>query len=143
MFEEMQMDEGIAFIEPLRLTSAWITILSFALFVLCFWPAVIGKIRLRIYPKVVRLISWAIILAVLIFLLLIVDLVDTHMGVNFSAPDVAYGIITLIIILVIGVHLLLSVRIDKNDLNNREKMLKLECRLVELEEKLNQQQESN
>ncbi len=141
IFEELQFEDKVAIIEPLRLASTWLMFLSIGLLLLCLWPAIIGKIGLRIYPKVVRLVSWVIILAVIIFSLLTVDIMDNHMDVDLSPSDVTYGVVTLLLILVIGVHLLLSVRIDKNDLNNKESLLELQCRLAELEEKIGQGEE--
>ncbi len=138
MFEEMQIEHEMTFIEPLRLASMWLTFLSIGLLLLCLWPAFIGKIGLRIYPKLVRLVSWVIILVILIFSFMVIDLLDSQMGFKLSPSDVVYGFASMILVIVIGVHMLLSVRIDRNNLKNKEKSLELECRLTELEEKLNQ-----
>ena len=137
MFEELQIEDGVTFIEPLRLVSMWLMFLCTGLLLLCLWPAIVGKIRLKVYPKVLRLLSWVIISAILILFLLVVGFMNSQMGFKLSPSDVAYGGGALILILVIGAHLLVSVRIDSIDLKNKEKSLELECRLAELEEKLN------
>lgn len=138
MLEEMQIEYEMVFVEPLRLASMWLAFLGIGLLLLCLWPVIVGKIGLRIYPKLVRLVSWAIILVILMLSFTAFDFLESQMEFKLSSSGAAYGFALMILVVVIGVHMLLSVRIDSIDLKNKEKSLELECRLTELEEKLNQ-----
>ncbi len=135
-FEEMHFLYDDRQIEPLRLASKWAMFLSIVLFGLSLWPAICGKIGLRFYPKAVRFIFWILILSVAVLLLATFGYLggQTDSGVE---PEFI-GVLSLVaIILVMGVYMLLSGRIDRGDLKNKIKTLELEYRLCEMEEKLN------
>lgn len=144
MFEEMQIKYELRYAEPLRLASTWAMLLCILLVGLSLWPAIRGKVGLRLYPKAVRFIFCLLILAITLLSFAIVDFLnnETDFHLSDSAIDVAGAAITTVLFIVMSVYLLLSGRIDRGGLENKAKMLELEYRLAELEEKLASGQES-
>lgn len=139
VFEELQIKHELTTAEPLRLASTWAMFLSMVLIVLCLWPAIRGKIGLRFYPKVVRFVFWILILAVVMVIVATFSMwssVEDSPLVG-SAMQIS-GVLTLVVMVVVmGAYMLLSGRIDRGDLKIKAKTLELECRVAELEEKLN------
>ena len=141
MFEEMQMKYDVGYIEPLRLASMWAMFLGAALIVLSLWPAIRGKVGLRFYPKVIRFIFWILILVIFTLYFATFDMIEEHVQPGISSEIMwIFSMMTLVIVM--GVYLLLSGRIDCGDMKNKAKTLELEYRLAELEEKLASSQES-
>lgn len=140
MFEEIQIKHDLSYAEPLRLTSTWAMFLSLALIVLALWPAIRCKMGLRFYPKVIRFVFWILILAVVLMLLATFNFIGRDADSPIAGLSVELsGILTLVaMVVVMGVYMLLSGRIDRGDLQNKAKTLELEYRIAELEEKFNQ-----
>lgn len=138
-FEELQIKHEIAYLEPLRLVSMWAMFLSAALIVLCLWPAIRGKVGLRFYPKLIRFIFWILILAVVTLICTSFDMIEEHVQSGIST-EVVWVSTMVTMVVVMGVYMLLSGRLDRGDLENKVKSLELEHRVAELEEKLNQGQ---
>ena len=143
MFEEMQIDYQKSHIEPLRLASMWAMYLAMTLVILSMWPAIRGKVGLRFYPKAVRFIAWLLILAVVLLCFATVNVLnDEIFKITNPMIDILGATIISVLIIIMSIYLLLSGRIDRSDLKNKEKSLQLESRLTELEEKLNQKNNS-
>lgn len=140
LFEELQIKYELIYAEHLRLASTWAMFLSMALIVLCLWPAIRGKVGLRFYPKAVRFVSWVLILAVVLLSFAAVEFLNQQevLRLSDSVLDVLGAAILSILMIIMGTYMLLSGRIDRGDLHNKTKMLELEYRLAELEEKLRQ-----
>ena len=134
MFKEIQIKHEIGYLEPLRLASTWAMFLSLALVLLSLWPAIRGKVGLRFYPKIVRFVFWILILTITVLFCTILELFEKTGGISPVLAAWIFTVMTLVI--VIGVYMLLSGRIDRGDLKNKEKTLELEYRVSELEEKL-------
>ena len=137
VFEELQIKHELSSVEPLRLASMWAMYLSMALIALCLWPAIRGKIGLRFYPKVVRFVFWILILAVVMMIVATFSIWSSteDSPLAGSAMQIS-GVLTLVVMVVVmGVYMLLSGRIDRGDMKNKIKTLELEYRIAELEEK--------
>lgn len=144
MFEELQIEHGAPYIEPLRLASMWAMYLAMGLVILSMWPAIRGKVGLRFYPKAVRLVAWLLIFAVVLLCFATVNILNEEIY-KISNPMIGMlgATIISVLIIIMSIYLLLSGRIDSSDLKNKEKSLQLESRLTELEEKLNQKNNSH
>lgn len=130
LFEHLQMREGVPAVEPLRLSLMWAMILSAALAVFALWPALRGRVGRRLYPKAVRILFW--LLALAIFSASFGAL--SFMEADFRSPVEIPVILTIFLFMLLaGVYLLLSGRIDRGDLDTRARMLELEYRIAELE----------
>ena len=138
-FEELQIKHELSYAEPLRLASTWAMFLSVALIVLCLWPAIRGKVGLRFYPKVIRIVSWMLILAIVLLTFATVDFArhETDFQTADSTIDILGATIISLLIIIMSFYMLLSGRIDRGYMNNKAKTLELEYRIAELEEKLN------
>lgn len=137
VFEELQIKHELSNVEPLRLASMWAMYLSMALITLCLWPAIRGNVGLRFYPKVVRFVFWILILAVVMMIVATFSIWSSaeDSPLAGSAMQIS-GVLTLVVMVVVmGVYMLLSGRIDRGDMKNKIKTLELEYRIVELEEK--------
>ena len=79
-----------------------------------------------------------LILAIVLLGFATVDFVryETDFETADSTIDILGAVIISLLIIIMGIYTLLSVRIDRGYLKNKEKTLELECRLTELEEKL-------
>jgi uncharacterized membrane protein YhaH (DUF805 family) len=137
VFEQLQIENQLSYAEPIRLVSMWAMYLSFLLIILLLWPAIRGKIGLRFYPKIVRLIFWMLVLAMVTLVFSIFEMIDRQTEFSIST-QVAWALTLMTLVIVMGVYMLLSGRIDRGDSENKAKALELEYRLAELEEKLAQ-----
>ena len=139
VFENLQIEHELSYAEPVRLASTWAMFLSIALIMLCLWPATRGKIGLRFYPKVIRFVFWILILAVVSVMLATFSLWSNSLDgpLAGSAMEMSWILTMVVMVVITGVYMLLSGRIDHGDLKNKAKSLELEYRLAELEEKLN------
>ena len=139
-FEHLQIEQGIRYAEPVRLVSTWAMYFSMTLILLCLWPAFRGKMGLRFYPKVFRFVSWMLILAIVLLGFVMADLMRNELDFGVANPtvDILGAAIVSVLIIIMGVYLLLSGRIDRGDIQNKTKLLELEYKLAALEEKLNQ-----
>lgn len=135
IFEGWQVEFGLNFLEPMRLISVWAMLISAVLVGLFLWPAIRGKVGLRFYPKVVRFIFWGLIVAVVTLIFAAFNLLEKQTGRDLST-DIAWIFTLIVLVIVMGVFLLLSDRIDRGDLQSKKKILELEYRLAEMEEKL-------
>ena len=138
MFEELQIKYELSYAEPLRLTFNWAMLLSVGLIVIFLWPAIRGKVGLRIYPKIVRFVFWVLILVIVFIFFSVFDFINRELGlvpVSVMEKSAVFTMVTMVVVM--GVYMLLSGRIDRGDLENKTKTLELEHRLTELEEKLN------
>ena len=140
IFEEIQIDQGVSQIEPLRLGSMWAMYLTAVLLVLSLWPVIWGKVELRFYPKVMRFIFWMLVFACVFLSFAVVDYIrnETDYWVADTTMDLLGATIVSMLIIIMSIYMLLSGRIDRGDMKNKAKTLELEYRIVELEEKLNQ-----
>lgn len=138
VFEELQIKHGLNNAEPLRLASMWAMYLSMTLIVLCLWPAIRGNIGLRFYPKVVRFVFWILILAVVMVIVAAFSVWSSAEDSPLAGSSMQIsGVLTLVVMVVVmGVYMLLSGRIDRGDMKNKTRTLELEYRIAELEEKL-------
>ena len=139
MFKEIQIKHEIGYLEPLRLASTWAMFLSLALVLLSLWPAIRGKVGLRFYPKIVRFVFWILILTITTLYLAMFDVIEEHVQSGIST-EITWVFTMMTLVIVMGVYMLLSGRIDRGDMKNKAKTLELECRIAELEEKLNQKE---
>jgi hypothetical protein len=129
IFEQLQMQEGLDAVEPLRLSLMWAMLLSAGVTLIFLWPALRGKVGLRFYPKVIRLCFWLLALAILAISIESLEFLEGVFD-NVGIP----AILTIFLfVLLAGVYLLLSGRIDRGDLETKAKMLELEFRIAELE----------
>ena len=135
VFEQLQIENQLSYAEPIRLVSMWAMYFSALLIILLLWPAIRGKIGLRFYPKIVRLVFWVLVLVIVTLVFSIFEFIDRQTEFSIS-NQVAWALTLMTLVIVMGVYLLLSGRIDRGDLKNKAKTLDLEYRLTELEEKL-------
>lgn len=139
MFEELQIKYELSYAEPLRLAFNWAMFLSVGLVVFILWPSIRGKVGLRMYPKIVRLIFWILLLVIVFIFFSVFDFINRELGLIPVSVMEKSGVFTMVIMVVImGVYMMLSGRIDRGDMKNKAKTLELEHRIAELEEKLNQ-----
>jgi len=137
VLENLQIEHGESLLEPLRLASTWAMFLSLVLVLLSLWPAIRGRIGLRVYPKIVRFIFWILIFAIITVNFTVFDLIQKQVVPGIS-NQITWLFTMTTLIIVMGVYMLLSGRIDRGDLKNKAKTLELEYRIAELEEKLDQ-----
>ncbi|MHC4551350.1 MAG: hypothetical protein ACYSUT_01095 [Planctomycetota bacterium] len=136
MYEELQIEHATAYLEPVRLTSVWAMLVSAMMVILLLWPAIRGKVGLRFYPKILRFVFWFLILAIVALFFSAFNLIEKQTN-EFDATEISWIATVMVLVVVMGVYLLLSDRSDRSDIRNKTKILELEHRLIELEEKLN------
>ncbi len=81
-----------------------------------------------------------LILAIVLLGFVMADLMRNELDFGVANPtvDILGAAIVSVLIIIMGVYLLLSGRIDRGDIQNKTKLLELEYKLAALEEKLNQ-----
>lgn len=138
LYEDLQIQCQMSSVEPLRLMSVWAMFLSTALLGFVLWPAIIGKAGLRIYPKFIRLTSWLLILVTAALFISNMYALNA-MGDPGDLTEAIWISVLATLILIMGIYLLLSGRLDRLEMNTKKQALEYQYRIAELKEEIKNQ----
>ncbi len=113
---------------PLKVAIGFMCIVALAITGIRAYILVTGRVNMRIQPKLIAYIGYIGIILFIAVLLMI--------STNDSGTDRIYIILVSLFPLILITGKLIGVQIDQSELNVQEKLLEIELKLAELNEKL-------